>query len=87
MIRDFLRVIFVVNLIFGSIAIEEIDEKGIESSKLVLINHANEPIDLFWVQSEESLMKLTLHPLRNGTNTWASLLYLKLLDLTIDTKI
>lgn len=81
MLRLFFGLLFVVNLVCWSIAIEATDEVVSDSSKLVLINHADEPIDLFWVMPDGSLSKMTFHPLRNGTNILASSLYLMLVAL------
>lgn len=84
MIRNFLLSIFVVNLGFGSIATEDTNAAKKRTSKLILLNHAEEPLDLFWVQTDESTVKMTFHPLRNGTSTTASFSCL-LLTYTIYT--
>ena len=81
MLRDFFRLLLVVIFVCWSIAIEVTDEVVSDSSKLVLINYADEPIDLFWVKPGKSLSKMTFHPLRNGTNILASSLYLMLVEL------
>ena len=84
MIRNFLLLVFVVNLGFRSIATEDTDAAKKRTSKLILLNHAKEPLDLFWVQTDKSNLKMTSHPLRNGTSTTASFSCL-LLTYTIHT--
>jgi hypothetical protein len=84
MIRNFLLSIFVVNLGFGSIAMQDAHAEKKSTSKLIILNHAEEPLDLFWVQTDDSHVKMTFHPLRNGTSTTASFSSL-LLTYTIYT--
>ena len=72
MIRNFLLSVFVVNLGLGSTAIVDTHAAKKSTSKLILLNHAEESLDLFWIQTDESNVKMTYHPLRNGTSDTAS---------------
>ena len=84
MIRYFLLSIFVVNLGFGSTTMGDTHAAKRSTSKFILLNHAEEPLDLFWIQKDESTVKMTFHPLRNGTSATASFSCL-LLTCTIFT--
>ena len=72
MIRNFLLSIFVVNFGLGLTAMGDTHAAKKSTSKIILLNHAEEPLDLFWIQTDESNVKMTYHPLRNGTSATAS---------------